>query len=213
MNAISGQRCAVAELLQKYLRVLQIGCIEATGTMSLWRGSFFAKLKMGRPRAAFQVCLNLRISNFESPQPAQLTSESFAMTYDRKGCCQKRVSKCLMMSGEMCSMCIDISGCGKTTLCWIYGKASNIPCLRVVASDNTAELPAITGAVVLAPERDPAPVVVDGLAGEYLPERALVVRFKAGPANGAAMTGEWRQKPRIKVTSRMACNALTEVVQ
>ena len=60
----------------------------------------------------------------------------------------------------------------------------------------------------MAPEMDPALVVVDGLAGEPLPKRALVVRFKASRTNGAAMPGEWRQKTKPKVTSRMACEAL-----
>ena len=60
----------------------------------------------------------------------------------------------------------------------------------------------------MAPEREPAPVVVDGLVGEPLPKRALVVRFKASRTNGTAMPGEWRQKTKPKVTSRMACEAL-----
>ena len=49
-----------------------------------------------------QVRLTLLISIFETPQPAQLNSDLFVVTYNRSKCCPKVVNKCWLVAGKRC---------------------------------------------------------------------------------------------------------------
>jgi hypothetical protein len=68
-----------------------------------------------------------------------------------------------MTEKEMCSVRTYISGYGKSTLHWIYGKTLNISCLCVGAKENISQSSVVTDAARLVPKREQAPAVVDEL--------------------------------------------------